>query len=210
VCSSDLIHLMIRASYHNTRDIRENLETVGVVRTETRKALEHQRVLLSSLNQQIKNLESTIAHDPVMQRPSFPIPREQMPEATMRKDGLLGNLDEFLERGIEQIVANDDDVYRAPVHRHELMASAAPKVQPRYVSDDEELRNQSGAVRNRREGVISMNKLLGQNKRPTVEPTEKTEKIVKLSSIFAHRRAISASNGGVNSGNAGARKFSVG
>lgn len=237
------IHLMLRASYHNSRDIKENLETVDVARSETRKALEHQRVLLSSLNQQIKNLESTIVgensvrrsepmHEPMVRKAiQEPVVRKALHEPLVRKiarkepvknakkEGLLGNLDDFLERGIEQIVANDvhperyaevdeshlerDESYAEPAieiveetqvaieetvsNIERNMVSAAPEVQKEV---------KKNVADTRRGGVISMDKLLKQQKLQRSGQGEKTEKIVKLSSIFAHRGRVAHANDG--------------
>ncbi|MFK5980429.1 MAG: hypothetical protein QM488_16250 [Rhizobiaceae bacterium] len=250
------IHLMLRASYHNSRDIKENLETVDVVRSETRKAFEHQRVLLNSLNQQIKNLESVIAGENFGERPEFvaepnPVKRRAMPKRMMRKAkperavrkkvetenirksrkrGLLGNLDDFLERGIEQIVANDvrpekaerynepersevseryiepelefDDEIQTPVHEPvsvveaEMAVSAEEDVinfvEPDVMDEVAEVQKEvKRSVQNaRRGGVISMDKLLKQQKQQRLAQGEKTEKIVKLSSIFSNRGRV--------------------
>lgn len=235
------INLMLRASYHNSRDIKENLETVDVTRTETRKALEHQRVLLSSLNQQIRNLESAIANESIGKRPDFknaarrfetkpevmfeePVVRKKIKKRAankkqmakkIKKEGLLGNLDEFLERGIEQIVANDvlpgsyaepavDVVEEIPMAVQELIRQE-PVIQESVSVVEQEVVNTVAEVRKevkknptntRRGGVISMEKLLQQQKQQRAVQGEKTEKIVKLSSIFAHRgRVAQASNG---------------
>lgn len=237
------IHLMLRASYHNSRDIKENLETVDVVRSETRKALEHQRVLLSSLNQQIKNLESTIVGEKFARRPEpvaapepmvrkalqEPVARKALHEPLIRtkvkkeiakktkKEGLLGNLDDFLERGIEQIVANDvlpesyaesaielveetqvavekivNNIEQEPVSHPEFVSD----VEPEMVSNVTEVRKEvkKSATTARRGGVISMEKLLKQQQRSN--HGEKTEKIVKLSSIFAHKGRVSHASDG--------------
>ena len=250
------IHLMLRASYHNSRDIKENLETVDMVRSETRKALEHQRVLLSSLNQQIKNLESTIAggnlarrtesvsvFDTVTQKAALePAVKKAVREKSekvahekpvferlskkkakkanakkAKKEGLLGHLDEFLERGIEQIVANDvcPETYakfdielveetQVPVRNfaQELAAEPAPQAAPVPASRSnveqeavastaiapKEVKRDVAAAR--RGGVISMDKLLKQQKQQRAIQGEKTEKIVKLSSIFANKGRV--------------------
>ena len=231
------IHLMLRASYHNSRDIKENLETVDVVRSETRKALEHQRVLLSSLNQQIKNLESTIArekfagraepvavHEPMAKKTiKEPVARKALHEPLIRKKvkkggakkkkkaGLLGNLDDFLERGIEQIVANDIQPERHAEAAIELVEETqvaveeiVRSVEQEPVSDVEQemvskitgvqKEVKKSATTARRGGVISMEKLLKQQQRSN--QGEKTEKIVKLSSIFAQKSRVSHASDG--------------
>lgn len=223
------IHLMLRASYHNSRDIKENLETVDVVRSETRKALEHQRVLLSSLNQQIKNLESTIArekfagraeplavHEPMAKKTiKEPVARKALHEPLIRKKvkkggakkkkkaGLLGNLDDFLERGIEQIVANDIQPERHAEAAIELVEETQVAVEEIVRNVEQEMVSKitgvqkevkKSATNARRGGVISMEKLLKQQQRSN--QGEKTEKIVKLSSIFAQKSRVSHASDG--------------
>ncbi|MBL4597991.1 MAG: hypothetical protein JKX93_03375 [Rhizobiaceae bacterium] len=192
------IQLMIRASYQNTRDIRENIEIVDGVRIETRKALEHQRVLLSSLNQQIKNLESTVATEIELENPGITARRVKLSEAIAKKKGLLGNLDEYLENGIAQIVANDGF---ASTKKKPLAQK-----QPKAISQQREKK----AARSNTGGVVTMSKLLKQEKQRASARDEKTEKITKLSSIFANRQRSAARASGGNVGVERVRKVSAG
>jgi len=170
------IHLMVRASFRNTQDVRANSQKIAKSSYESRKAFEHQRVLICSLNQQIRNLEATLVAQNVLAKSPVTAPRlKTMAGASLRVTG----------QNSTQKVTRISEIAQAPANttptNAEHKTNSPSRGSNRAVGDMPKPRKTVA------KGPVSVSELVNRGNENSYREQASSNKVVKLSAIFAER-----------------------